>query len=113
MKRYYAYFFEGPGSIVDMSNDDLAMGTLASFRYNVNSFLSQTGESYIDRFGVIHDVTPHSDEPYLYLFEISDDPAGVYDEIETNLKEELSEPMRKCFKKVKAFIRNQRKEKYE
>ena len=73
MKSFYAFFFEEKKpDIVDITDDGVVLGSIDELRENFVSFLSQTGEAYIDKWNVVHEVTAE-DRPVAYYFEVIDD----------------------------------------
>lgn len=114
-KKLFAYFFPSadedgsvPEGIVDLTGDALAMDTIEDTRQNVASFLAQTNESYIDKWGVVHEVTAHKDQPFAWYFEVVDncweDVLGEAGELlDDSLNKDMPEDIRAGIVKVYDF----------
>lgn len=63
MNKRYAYFFK--------SKDENR--TVSLFISDVTEFLGQINPSYLDKYGIIHEVYEGKDQPYAYVFEVQDD----------------------------------------
>lgn len=126
MNKKYAYFFkgyEGP-FILEITNDM----TVAESRTQITSFLGKTNPSYLDKYGIIHEVYGGKDQPYVYIFEVQDDDfyevIGVLGEYldEHSDKHPQEESVRKAIAEVydrllpiaegKELIANERRIKY-
>lgn len=80
MRKLYGYYFNSTDedSTVEEGLEDLTdeypeSMTVSDVQEHIISFLSQTDDAYVDMYGVIHEVFNGNDQPFAYIFEVTDD----------------------------------------
>ncbi len=109
MKQVYAFFNktrdedgETREGLVDLTEDYEGADEA---REVISSFLGQTDESYVDKWGMVHEVYEGEDQVFAYIFEVCDDiwedvtgETGRWLDDENN--GDMPEPVRATFEKV-------------
>ncbi len=107
----YVYFFKSSdedGLVKEHVEDvtaKFADESVESARQILSDFLSQTDESYVDKFGMVHEVYNGLDQIYAYIFDVPyDDWSAVTGEtgfwLDDENNKDMPENVRQCFQKV-------------